>query len=120
MMPEEVVWLVSVESVEWRRDAWEVHVRVREGVYELNDYPVRITHLARTNSQALRAALADVVRWLVQEHMRRGAVPPHAMVLDWGRVRRVAEKSPPDIRGAIENLETAGLSGIGHGVSNQF
>lgn len=37
--------MIHIDSIEWVRDAWEVRSRIEEGVYQLQDYPVRITHL---------------------------------------------------------------------------
>ncbi len=57
-------------------DAWELRSQIREGVYQLRDYPVRITHLAHTDDTTVQRALKIAVRGLLERHMRRDATGP--------------------------------------------
>ncbi|MDA8205407.1 MAG: hypothetical protein M0Z36_05010 [Thermaerobacter sp.] len=112
--------MVRLQSIDWVRDAWELRFLVHEGVYQLDGYPVRISHLAFTRDEREREALGTVVTSLLQRHMRRGAVPPHAMVLDWGRARRICEGGSSDVVQACKIVESSGLVEVGGAVSNHF
>lgn len=112
--------MVQVESVQWVHDGWEVRCRVDEGVYHLKGYPVRITHLAYTDNIAVHSALKTVVRGLLERHMRRGSVPPHAMVLDWVRAQDICEGAASDMEAACRTLVDMHLLVVGSAVSNHF
>ena len=112
--------MVRLLGTKWTREAWELHFAVREGVYFLEDYPVRVTHLAYTEDVELREALEAVVTGFLHRHMRLGAVPPHAMVIDWARAGRISEGTDPEIVAACERLNDTLLHGVGPSISNYF
>ncbi|PSR21966.1 MAG: hypothetical protein C7B45_08735 [Sulfobacillus acidophilus] len=112
--------MIQVDSLQWVHNAWEAHSRIHEGVYQLQDYPVRITHLAYTDDPDVQNALKTVVGALLQRHMRRGAVPPHAMVMNWSRVRTICLGASPDAQEACDLIADAGLVEVGSAVSNHF
>lgn len=100
---------MKVRSIAWRDEAWEVRVEINEGVYRLNDYPVRITHLGRLPQSEVETDLARVATGLLERHMRRGAVPPHAVTINWDRVEQLSQGGPPELLEAIQRL--SGISG---------
>lgn len=112
--------MVEITSVNWVKNGWEWRLTIREGVYHLTDYRVRISHLGFSDAPLIQAALAQVVTALVRQHMRQGSVPPHAMVLDWARAGRICERGPSDLRAACQSIEASHLHEIGGGVSSHF
>ena len=112
--------MVRLKSTKWIHEAWELRFAVREGVYFLEDYPVRVTHLAYTDDMELRQALETVVTGFLHRHMRRGAVPPHAMVMDWARAHRLSEGAAPEVISACAKLNSTLLHGVGPSISNYF
>ncbi len=112
--------MIVLQSIQWMRDAWELHFRVREGVYVLDDYPVRISHLAFTDDSEVRDALGIVGVELLRHHMRRGAIPPHAMVLDWSRAHRVCERGVDTIQAACVRIDASHLATVGAAISSHF
>lgn len=113
--------MIKMQSMKWVRDAWELRFAIHEGVYHCEDYPVRISHLAFTEDAGLREALSTVVTGLLLRHMRSGAVPPHAMVLNWGRVRRLcSEEGWPAMMAACHQIDASRLSALSGALSNHF
>ncbi|MCY0877967.1 MAG: hypothetical protein OWU84_03350 [Firmicutes bacterium] len=112
--------MVKVESVAWHDEAWEVHFIIHEGVYRLDDYVVRITHLGYAEREGFKDDLATVATGLLRMHMRRGAVPPHAMVINWSRVMRLAQGGPPDLQEAVQRIRDSRFSTLASEVSSQF
>ena len=112
--------MVRLLGTKWAHEAWELHFAVREGVYFLDDYPVRVTHLAYTDDPEIQQALEVVVTGFLHRHMRRGAVPPHAMVIDWGRAHRISEGSDSKVVAACDRVNDTLLHGVGPAISNYF
>lgn len=112
--------MVNVRSVEWRDEAWEVHLEIKEGVYRLQDYPVRITHLGHADGDSFRDDVATVAKGLLRMHMRRGAVPPHAVVINWSRVVRLSHGGPEEVQAAIERIGAARGETLESAVSSEF
>ncbi len=112
--------MIQVDSLRWVHEAWEARARIQEGVYRLDSYPVRITHLAYTDNLEIQSALKVVVRGLLERHMRRGAVPPHAMVMDWSRARAICQGASGDLEAALTVILQANLLEVGSAVSNHF
>lgn len=109
-----------MQSTNWIHDGWELRFAIHEGVYHLDQYPVRISHLALSEDFNVRAAIATVAMALLEGHMRRGAVPPHAMVLNWSRASRICEGGPAEMIQACRVIEEASLAESGGSVSNHF
>ncbi|NMP23260.1 hypothetical protein [Sulfobacillus harzensis] len=112
--------MIHVDSIQWVNDAWEARSRINEGVYHLQGYPVRITHLAYTDDPAVQSALQTVVRVLLERHMRRGAVPPHAMVMDWSRAQGICQGASAEMEAACRIIAGTNLFEVGSAVSNHF
>ncbi len=112
--------MIQVDSIEWVHDAWEVRSRIDEGVYQLQDYAVRITHLAYTDDSVVQSAVKTVVRGLLERHMRRGAVPPHAMVMDWARAEGVCQGAAVDTQEACRVINGTNLPEVGNAISSHF
>jgi len=112
--------VVNVRSVEWHDEAWEVRFDIQEGVYQLTGYPVRITHLGRSMGDGIREDLAIVASGLLHLHMRRGAVPPHAVVVNWTRVDAISQRGSEELKAAIEHINLSRKAVVGTGVSDQF
>ena len=112
--------MIQVDSIEWVHDAWEVRSRIHEGVYQLQDYPVRITHLAYTDDTEVQNAVKTVALGLLERHMRRGAVPPHAMVMDWVRAEGVCQGAAADMQEACRVITGTNLPEVGSAVSSHF
>lgn len=112
--------MIQVDSLRWVNEAWEARARIQEGVYHLDSYPVRITHLAYTANVEVQNALKVLVRGLLERHMRRGAVPPHAMVMDWSRAPGIFEGASGDLEKALSVISYANLLEVGSAVSNHF
>ena len=112
--------MLKVRSVEWHDEAWEVHFEIKEGVYQLEDYPVRITHLGRSEAEGFENDLATVATGLLRMHMRRGAVPPHAVVINWSRVVRLSHGEPAEVTRAIERIGRSRRETVESAVSEQF
>lgn len=112
--------MIQIDSIEWVHDAWEVRSRIFAGVYQLQDYPVRITHLAYTDGAAVQSALKTVVRGLLEQHMRRGAVPPHALVMNWVRADGVCHGGAADMKDACRVIAGTNLPEVGRAISSHF
>lgn len=112
--------MIQVDSIQWVHDAWEVRSRIHEGVYSLQDYPVRITHLAYTDNPEVQRALKTVVWALLERHMRRGAVPPHAMVMNWSRAQEICQGASRAMEADCRLIAGTGLLEVGGAVSNHF
>lgn len=111
--------MVKLRSVQWHDEAWEVRFDIEEGVYRLENYPVRITHLGRTEALGLEDDLARAAQELLRRHMRRGAVPPHAVVVNWSRVDRLSQGGSQELLDAIARISSKGET-LGEAVSEQF
>ncbi len=112
--------MITLESVAWVQEGWELRFAIREGVYHLDNYPVRVSHLAVTEDARVKESLAVVATGLLKRHMRSGAVPPHAMVLDWSRADRICAGGPEEMKAACKVIEEAGLTVVGGAISNHF
>jgi hypothetical protein len=51
--------------------------------------------------------------------MRRGAVPPHAVVVNWSRVDRLSQGGSQELLDAIARISSKGET-LGEAVSEQF
>lgn len=82
--------MVELLSLEQREDAWEATLRIREGVYRLDRYPVIIEHVPTPppdwDAARQREHLAAYVREAVTRHFRRGSLPPRGTRLDGSAV----------------------------------
>ncbi len=112
--------MLKVRSVEWHDEAWEVRFEIKEGVYSLDNYPVRITHLGQLEQDGFQDDVAAVASGLLRGHMRRGAVPPNAVVINWGRVLRLSHGAPEEMRAALQRIEQNRATTLGEAVSGQF
>lgn len=112
--------MVKVHSIAWHDEAWEVRFDIKEGVYNLTGYPVRMTHLGRSEVAGLEDDLTAVAAGLLQRHMRRGAVPPHAVVINWGRVMSLSQGGPPELAQAIDRITRGRGEPVASAVSDQF
>jgi hypothetical protein len=78
--------MVELVALEQRGDAWEATLRIREGVYRLDRYPVIIEHVPAPppdwDAQRQRERLAAFVQEAVTRHFRRGSLPPRGTRLD--------------------------------------
>ena len=112
--------MVEVKSVNWSHDGWEIHLAIKEGVYHLDSYPVRISHLAFDQDISIHKDLATVVNVLIRDHMRRGCLPPHGMVLDWSRAANVCQTDTEEAMAPCNRIAASRLSWSGGGVSDHF
>ncbi len=112
--------MVKVRSVEWHDEAWEVRFEIKEGVYQLESYPVRITHLGHSEIEGFKDSVATVATGLLRQHMRRGAVPPHAVVINWSRVLRLSHGGSSDVKEAIQHITQSRAQNLESAVSSQF
>lgn len=112
--------MLKVRSVEWHDEAWEVRFEIKEGVYSLDNYPVRITHLGRLEQDGFQDDVAVVASGLLRGHMRRGAVPPNAVVINWGRVLRLSHGAPEEMQSALQRIEQNRATTLGEAVSGEF
>ena len=112
--------MIQVDSIEWANDAWEVRSHIYEGIYQLPDYPVRITHLAYTDDVGVQSALKRLVRGLLERHMRRGAIPPHGLVMNWGRAAGVCQGARADLQEACLVIAGTNLPEVARAVSSHF
>lgn len=117
---KEAMLVVKVLSVEFHDEAWEVRFEIKEGVYRLESYPVRITHLGHFEGEDFKEDVATLAMGLLQGHMRRGAVPPHAVVINWSRVAQLSEHSSVEVKEARERISQRRYSEQNTEVSNQF
>lgn len=111
--------MIAIRTATWVHGAWELKFSIHEGVYRLDHYPMRITHLAFSDDYNLVDALSRVALALLQSHMRRGSVAPHAMVLDWPRAFRMVQQESQSIQDAYRMVDE-GLREVGSGVSSHF
>ena len=78
--------MVEVRQVVERGDAWEVELAIREGVYRVDRYPVRVEEVPRApadwDEAAQKQHVAAFVVDHVVRHMRRGSLPPRGTRLD--------------------------------------
>lgn len=98
----------------------ETRCSIREGVYQLQDYPIRVTHLAYTDDVAIRQAVKIVIQGLLEQHIRHGAVPPHGMVMNWTRAESICQCGSPRMQEACRLVSRAQLGEVGNAVSNHF
>lgn len=112
--------MITLKSVGWVHEGWEIRFVTKEGVYHLKDYPVRISHLAYTEDSDLRDALAAVAKGLLHRHMRSGSVSPHGMVLNWSRAERICKGGNHEMMVACHMIEASTLAKVGAAVSNHF
>lgn len=112
--------MVTLESMGWNRGAWELNFSVQEGVYHLNHYSVRITHLAFSKNDVLRDTLAKTVVELLRRHMRSGNIPPHGMVLNWSRAGNICNGGTEDMTVGCQYIERSSSQAISRAISNHF
>ena len=112
--------MVKVRSVSWNNEAWEICFEIYEGVYRLDNYPVRITHLGESERDGVEGDLAVIATGLLRRHMRRGAVPPHAMTINWSRVVRLSQGGEPAVRSAIYRLSEGHREVLARVISSHF
>lgn len=112
--------MVTVQSVQWQEEAWEVRFDIKEGVYDLKGYPVRVTHLGLSDARGLEEDLAMVAEGLLRGHMRRGAVPPHAVVINWSRVVQLAHAGSPELMQAVGRINQHRRESVENALSEQF
>ncbi len=115
-----MVGVVTLESMGWNRSAWELNFSVQEGVYHLNHYSVRITHLAFSKNEVLRDTLAKTVVELLRRHMRSGNIPPHGMVLNWSRAGNICNGGTEDMTVGCQYIERSSSQAISRAISNHF
>ncbi|MCL8208803.1 MAG: hypothetical protein K6V97_12140 [Actinomycetia bacterium] len=82
--------MVEVRTIVERGDAWEIELAIREGVYRLDRYPVRVEEVpappAGWDEAAQKRQIAAFVVDRVARHMRRGSLPPRGTRLDGSAV----------------------------------
>lgn len=111
--------MIAIRSVSWVHEAWELTFTIHEGVYWIDKYPLRITHLAYSDDLNTIDGLSQVALALLQSHMRRGAVAPHAMVLDWPRGFRMVQQEAQSIQDVYQMVDES-LKEVGSGTSSHF
>lgn len=76
---------ISVEEVKGEGDRWTLWLSVREGVYRLDRYPVRLIRVeyppAGLSEADQRRIVSEWTLRQVRQHMRSGALPPTGMLL---------------------------------------
>ena len=87
----EVIGMVEVTRLRWEDHEWRAEVRLREGVYAQDRYRVVLTALGpipadNPERSALEDALRATIQAVVIRQMRRGSLPPRAMVVNWRRL----------------------------------
>lgn len=87
--------MVEVRKAIWTGVEWRLLVRVQEGVYREEAYPVTLTYLGPIEEETeagkeLRHVLAQVVEGLVHRQIRLGSLPPRGMLSNW---REIVDRS---------------------------
>lgn len=76
---------ISVNSIAESATEWRVDLRVYEGVYRLDHYPVRVVEVpappAGREPEVLEQQMARFVLKKARLHMQSGALPPKGMQL---------------------------------------
>lgn len=94
---------VTVNAISETATEWMVDLRVYEGVYRKDHYPVRVVEVpsppARRSAELLERQMAEYVVTHVRLHMKSGSLPPKGMQLNGDEVWRtdIAELSAPDV-----------------------
>jgi hypothetical protein len=82
--------VVEITELKAQGDIWEATLKVREGVYRLDRYAVRVEGVPLPPAGMDEAAQEERVRAFVlarmTRHMRRGSLPPRATRLDGSTV----------------------------------
>ncbi|MDA8193085.1 MAG: hypothetical protein M0Z53_03680 [Thermaerobacter sp.] len=112
--------MIKVRSVNWVRGAWDFRFAIHEGVYDFDNYPARVSHLAFSGEVYLREAVVAVVTELLRRHLRSGSIPPHGMVLDWIRAPGMCVDDPPEMTAACRTIEASNLPAGDSAVSCHF
>lgn len=112
--------VVKVRSVKWHDEAWEIRFEIKEGVYRLEDYPVRVTHLGYFETEGFQDHLMTVATGLLRNHMRRGAVPPNAMAINWSRVLKLTHGADAEVTAAVQKITESRATTLADSVSSQF
>lgn len=99
--------MVEVRKATWTGVEWRLLVRVYEGVYHEEAYPVTLTYLGSVDDETevgkrLRQVLAQVVEELVRRQLRLGSLPPRGMLSNWREI--VDRRFPADRLGPIRDL----------------
>ncbi len=80
---------VSVNAVSESGERWLVDLRVYEGVYRKNHYPVRVVEVPapppHENRQELEHKMAEFALTEVRLHMQSGSLPPKGMQVNGHR-----------------------------------
>lgn len=87
---------ITVNRVEQKGEHWHVDLRVYEGVYRKDHYPVTVVEVGLPPSgwtaEQQQAWLGEWVLQAVREHMRSGALPPTGMRLNGEAVFQAAHR----------------------------
>jgi hypothetical protein len=121
--------MITVDRATWTGREWVFDVGVHEGVYRMARYPVHLTYLGPLpegpDRERHQAHLRAIVERVVAIHVRKGALPPRGLVVNW-RVL-VDDAFPGDelepVRDGIAEVDTAvGIvsDGEGHGYFHPF
>ena len=73
---------ICAHTPEWSGAEWAARVDVREGVYQRAGYPVTVTYLGPGPAGAAETR-RQVVEALVRVHLRKGALAPGGMLVNW-------------------------------------
>lgn len=87
---EEFLLAVTVNAISETAEQWLVDLRVYEGVYRKDHYPVRIVEVpappANRSPAYLEQQMAEYVLTRARLHMKSGSLPPKGMQLNGNEV----------------------------------
>lgn len=116
--------MVQLRQQSWQQGAWVFAFSVHEGVYDQENYPVRLTHAPATEDEDIIRALAEVVQATLQARIGSGSLAPHGQVLHWTRLLKHCEESPaakdPRVYAACKRARAALPPSAAALVSNHF
>jgi hypothetical protein len=79
--------MIRVTACEWDGRQWNIRADVDEGVYHRRAYPVTLTYLGPippgADAPVLRAALESVMLDVIRMHLKKGALHPAGMLVNW-------------------------------------
>lgn len=82
--------MVEVREIQPQGETWAVDLKVFDGVYRLDRYPVRVEDVPLPpeglSEDRQRELMGRFVVKRVTHHMRRGSLPPRGTRLDGGQV----------------------------------
>jgi hypothetical protein len=85
--------MVEVVRITAEGDAFEAELKIREGVYRLDAYTVRVERVplppAGLQAEEQRRRMVRFVERQITRHLRRGSLPPRATRLDGSAVWEV-------------------------------